>query len=133
MGKRQTTSAREQRKIKARAARFDLKTRKVLRTKPKAADEMDLVDAPRGYVFTVLTRGRAHLMEIGKPSTLCALRSKDMRFAPRRDGGAMECSGCRKVWTKRERYGHPAELERNAQAFDEVLAHRVATAAATGS
>jgi hypothetical protein len=132
MGKRQTTAARDQRRAQARAAREKEQTRKVLRTKPKGAVDLELVDAPRGYVFTVLSRGRAHLMEIGKVSTLCAVRSSDMRFAPRRDGDARECSTCRKVWAKRERYGHPAELEENAQAFDEVIAQRVANAAASG-
>lgn len=133
MGRRQTTAQRDQRTVKARAARAEERTRKVLRQKAKTIDDVELVDAPRGYVFAVLDNGGpAHLMEIGNVSTLCAVRSKGMRFAARRVDSTKECSGCRKVWAKRERYGHPAGVEEKAQAFDEGMAQRVADAAALG-
>ena len=127
MGKLETKAARETRRLNARAARVAEQAR----NRPSAKSREKLVDAPRGYVFALVVKGgSACLMEIGKASTLCGQRSQAMRFAPRRADGSRPCRKCRKVWSSRERYGHPDGIEEKAQALEEFHAHRVAAAAA---
>ena len=127
MGRIETTAAREARKLKARKLRAVEEADK--RPPPKSREK--LIESPRGYVFALVVKGgSACLMEIGKASTLCGQKSPAMRFAPRRVEGARPCRKCQKVWSSRERYGHPEGLEEKAQALDEIHAHRVAAAAA---
>ena len=134
MGRRQTTAQRDQRMVKARAARAADQMRKVMQRKPKTIDEEDLVDAPRGYVFVGTGGATVCLTEIAGKSTLCgaSARGPGLRYAPRRTGEAKVHGQCRRAWEGRERYGHPAGVEEKAQAFEEAIAQRVADAAATG-
>ena len=127
MGKLETKTERETRRLKARTVRMEGLAKK--QSPPKR--NRDLIDAPRGYVFALVVKGgSACLMEIGKESSLFGQRSQAMRFAPRRADGSRPCRKCQNVWSRRERYGHPEGLEEKAQALDEFHAHRVAAAAA---
>lgn len=131
MGRRTTKAGREARALKARARRAEERTRTVLKTAPKDADDRELVDAPRGYAFAALGGGRAHLMEVGISSTLCGVvASEAMRYAPQRTPGGKDCPRCFKVWRSRERYGHPPDLEAKAQRLEDIYLERTALAAA---